>query len=157
MFYPYEGYRSVTPVDAARVNRTIFANFHRSDVLSVSSWSYFDCSSILPVFYLMTSHNQARSIIFCPSSDQKIPGRKLIASAKYQTGTIGNDVVRLISIMLLFVVFYAPFWLIMLKRGNYARGCVHFFYLFACPSFYMRFFVCMARFLLLIRCFARDH
>ena len=109
MFYPYEGYRSVTPVDAARVNRTIFANFHRSDVLSVSSWSYFDCSSILPVFYLMTSHNQARSIIFCPSSDQKIPGRKLIASAKYQTGTIGNDVVRLISIMLLFVVFYAPF------------------------------------------------
>ena len=50
-----------------------------------------------------------RSIIFCPSSDQKIPGRKLIASAKYQTGTIGNDVVRLISIMLLFVVFYAPF------------------------------------------------
>ena len=24
MFYPYEGYRSVTPLDAARVNRTIF-------------------------------------------------------------------------------------------------------------------------------------
>ena len=23
MFYPYEGYRSVTPLDAARVNRTI--------------------------------------------------------------------------------------------------------------------------------------
>ena len=26
MFYPYEGYRSVTPPDAARVNRTIFHN-----------------------------------------------------------------------------------------------------------------------------------
>ena len=26
MFYPYEGYRSVTPLDAARVNRTIFDN-----------------------------------------------------------------------------------------------------------------------------------
>ena len=25
-FYPYEGYRSVTPLDAARVNRTIFHN-----------------------------------------------------------------------------------------------------------------------------------
>ena len=24
MFYPYEGYRSVTPLDAARVNRMIF-------------------------------------------------------------------------------------------------------------------------------------
>ena len=24
MFYPYEGYTSVTPLDAARVNRTIF-------------------------------------------------------------------------------------------------------------------------------------
>ena len=28
MFYPYEGYRSVTPLDAARVNRTIFHIFH---------------------------------------------------------------------------------------------------------------------------------
>ena len=27
MFYPYEGYRSVTPLDAARVNRTIFLTF----------------------------------------------------------------------------------------------------------------------------------
>ena len=26
MFYPYEGYRSVIPLDAARVNRTIFHN-----------------------------------------------------------------------------------------------------------------------------------
>ena len=26
MFYPYEGYRSVTPLDAARVNKTIFHN-----------------------------------------------------------------------------------------------------------------------------------
>ena len=26
MFYPYEGYGSVTPLDAARVNRTIFRN-----------------------------------------------------------------------------------------------------------------------------------
>jgi len=26
MFYPYEGYRSVTPLDAARVNRTVFHN-----------------------------------------------------------------------------------------------------------------------------------
>ena len=26
MFYPYEGYRSVTPLDAARVNRTIVHN-----------------------------------------------------------------------------------------------------------------------------------
>ena len=26
MFYPYEGYRSVTPLDAAWVNRTIFHN-----------------------------------------------------------------------------------------------------------------------------------
>ena len=26
MFYPYEGYRLVTPLDAARVNRTIFNN-----------------------------------------------------------------------------------------------------------------------------------
>ena len=26
MFYPYEGYRSVTPLDAARINRTIFHN-----------------------------------------------------------------------------------------------------------------------------------
>ena len=26
MFYPYEGYRSVTPLDAAKVNRTIFHN-----------------------------------------------------------------------------------------------------------------------------------
>ena len=27
MFYPYEGYRSVTPLDAAKVNRTIFHNY----------------------------------------------------------------------------------------------------------------------------------
>ena len=27
MFYPYEGCRSVTPLDAARVNRTIFRNY----------------------------------------------------------------------------------------------------------------------------------
>ena len=26
MFYPYEGYRSVTPLDAVRVNSTIFHN-----------------------------------------------------------------------------------------------------------------------------------
>ena len=26
MFCPYEGYRSVAPLDAARVNRTIFRN-----------------------------------------------------------------------------------------------------------------------------------
>ena len=26
MFYPYEGYMSVTPLDAARVNRTILHN-----------------------------------------------------------------------------------------------------------------------------------
>ena len=26
MFYPYEGYRSVAPLDAAKVNRTIFHN-----------------------------------------------------------------------------------------------------------------------------------
>ena len=26
MFYPHEGYRSVTPLDAARVDRTIFHN-----------------------------------------------------------------------------------------------------------------------------------
>ena len=26
MFYPYEGFRSVTPLDAARVNMTIFRN-----------------------------------------------------------------------------------------------------------------------------------
>ena len=28
MFYPDEGYRSVTPLDAARVNRTIFHNHY---------------------------------------------------------------------------------------------------------------------------------
>ena len=28
MFYPYEGYKSVTPLDAARVNRTIFHNHY---------------------------------------------------------------------------------------------------------------------------------
>ena len=28
MFYPHEGYRSVTPLDAARVNRTIFDNHY---------------------------------------------------------------------------------------------------------------------------------
>ena len=27
MFYPYEGHRSVTPLEAARVNRTIFHNY----------------------------------------------------------------------------------------------------------------------------------
>ena len=30
MFYPYEGYRSVTPLDAARVNRTIFHNHYKN-------------------------------------------------------------------------------------------------------------------------------
>ena len=28
MFYPHEGYRSVTPLDAARVNGTIFYNHY---------------------------------------------------------------------------------------------------------------------------------
>ena len=28
MFYPYEGYRSVTPLDAARVNRTTIFHNH---------------------------------------------------------------------------------------------------------------------------------
>ena len=28
MFYPYEGYRSVTPLDAARVNRTTIFHHH---------------------------------------------------------------------------------------------------------------------------------
>ena len=30
-------------------------------------------------------------MIFCPVLTNKIPGRKLIALAKYQTGTIGNE------------------------------------------------------------------
>ena len=34
MFYPYEGYRSVNPLDAARVNRTIFHNH------SAHGWYY---------------------------------------------------------------------------------------------------------------------
>ena len=49
----------------------------------------------LPVFCswdMMTfAKNHAGSIIFCPSSDQQNLREKLIASAKYQTGTIGND------------------------------------------------------------------
>ena len=32
MFYPCEGYRSVTPLDAARVNRTIF---HKHSVSAI--------------------------------------------------------------------------------------------------------------------------
>ena len=36
MFYPCEGYRSVTPLDAARVNRTIIHN------LSVSAIWYYN-------------------------------------------------------------------------------------------------------------------
>ena len=35
MFYPCEGHRSVTPLDAARVNRTIFRNH------SVSAICYY--------------------------------------------------------------------------------------------------------------------
>ena len=71
-----------------------------SDVLSVSSESCFHCSSMLQLAgFLFLRHddfsqkNHAKSIIFCPSSDQQNPGRKLIASAKYQTATIGpgND------------------------------------------------------------------
>ena len=66
-----------------------------SDVLYVSTELYFNCSCNLSVFCswdMMTFHikSHARSIIFCPSSDtNKIPGRKLIASAKYQTVTTG--------------------------------------------------------------------
>ena len=32
-------------------------------------------------------------------------------------------------------------WLIMLKTGNFARGCAHSFHWFACPSFFIRFFL----------------
>ena len=35
MFYPYEGYRSVTPLDAARDNRTIFHN-HSARIIYMS-------------------------------------------------------------------------------------------------------------------------
>ena len=33
VFYPYEGYRSVTPLDAARVNRTIFHTILCTDTI----------------------------------------------------------------------------------------------------------------------------
>ena len=61
-------------------------------------------------------------------------------------------------------------WLIMLKRGNYARCYAHFLLCwnlcsrlcsflisFSCPSFYMRFYLFLARFPLLFRCFALEH
>ena len=52
----------------------------------------------LPVFCswdMMTFHKKIIQYpLFCaPVLTNKIPGRKLIASTKYQTGTIGNDVV----------------------------------------------------------------
>ena len=68
-----------------------------SDVLSVSSWSYFDCSNHFCQFsvsdgtWWLLTKNRARSNIFGPSSDQRNRRQKLIASAKYQPGTIGND------------------------------------------------------------------
>ena len=46
--------------------------------------------SVAAVLWLFTK-NHARLNIFCFSSDQQNPREKFIASAKYQTSTIGND------------------------------------------------------------------
>ena len=67
-----------------------------SDVLFVSSWSYFYCSSMLPVFWIDGTwcfrKKKSKILGIGLSSDQQIQGdNKLIVSAKYQTGTIGND------------------------------------------------------------------
>ena len=43
MFYLYKGYRPVTPLDAARVNRTIFHNHsvHRYDITLMKGTSRY--------------------------------------------------------------------------------------------------------------------
>ena len=46
MFYPYEGYRSVTPLDAARVNRTIS--------ITINSCIKLRTTRQLPIFNLFT-------------------------------------------------------------------------------------------------------
>ena len=67
----------------------------------------------------------------------------------------------MLAVILIFCDYaraYAPcLWLSMLERGNYARGCAHFFYLFDVLHSICDFCVSMARFPLFICCFARDH
>ena len=108
-------------------------------------------------------------LFFAGVLTNKIPGNEMIAPAKYQTGTIGNNGVRLVSIMLrvLLVSFCTPFFMVayaekrlyarcyshflwlcshlcslfMVEYGNYARGCAHFFFLFAVLHSICDFFV----------------
>ena len=59
-----------------------------SVVLSVFTWSYFDCSSMLPVFCswwdMTTFHKKECKIdyFFCPSSDQQNPREKIDRSRR---------------------------------------------------------------------------
>ena len=75
----------------------IFSGFGETNCGYLQNVTYLPCFpflrvrtlSILPVFYLMTSHIKSSNIhYFCPSSDQQNPRDKLIASAKYPPGTI---------------------------------------------------------------------
>ena len=53
-YYPYEGYRSVTPLDAARVKRTIFNNqsVHGYYITLIKSSRTRDCE------YLYIAHTR---------------------------------------------------------------------------------------------------
>ena len=50
MFYPHEGYRSVTHLDAARVNRTIFHNHLASGVLP-GTWYWYPLARTYNAYY----------------------------------------------------------------------------------------------------------
>ena len=54
MFYPYEGYSSVTPLDTARVNRTIF---HHNYKKICQAYSY--------IIYIRTGRSEQFKAMFC--------------------------------------------------------------------------------------------
>ena len=82
------------PDSGRRIAVTVFAKCHRSDILSVSSWSYFDCSSMLPVLYLMNSHRKSSKIHYFLSQfwPTESPGENWLPPPNIKLGLfVGND------------------------------------------------------------------
>ena len=64
MFYPYEGYRSVTPLDAARVNRTIS--------ITINSCIKLRTTRQLPIFNLFSTVIEKSSLFHVPLTSSTI-------------------------------------------------------------------------------------
>ena len=67
--------------------------------------------------------NMQDLLFFAPVLTNKIPGRKLFASANYQTGTIGNDGVSDKALGILPALFHGPLHACCIRKNIRTRYC----------------------------------